>query len=78
MVQKKCNLNNTVSYSSNCSIFSTKKLKTTGTTEKQQNLKNGKVRFRLNIDGRKEMEDSRLNAIECLETDYVRKSSTEF
>ena len=39
---------------------------------KQQNLKNGKVRFRLNIDVRKEMEDSRLNAIE------VRKRSTEF
>ena len=26
---------------------------------------------------RKEMEDSRLNAIECLKTDYVRKRSTE-
>ena len=38
----------------------------------QQNLKNGKVTFRLNIDVRKEMEDSRLNAIE------VRKRSTEF
>ena len=34
--------------------------------------------FRLNIDVRKEMEDSRLNAIECLKTDYVRKRSTEF
>ena len=34
--------------------------------KKQQNFKNGKVRFRLNIDARKEMEDSRLNAIECL------------
>ena len=29
-------------------------------------------------DVRKEMEDSRLNAIECLKTDYVRKRSTEF
>ena len=45
---------------------------------KQQNLKNGKVRFRLNIDVTKEMEDSGLNAIECLKTDYVRKRSTEF
>jgi len=31
-------------------------------------LKNGKVRFRLNIDVRKEMEDSRLNAIKQLIT----------
>ena len=46
-------------------MFSAKKLETTSTTKKQQNLKNGKVRFRLNIDVRKEMEDSRLNAIEC-------------
>jgi len=30
--------------------------------KKQQNLKNGKVRFHLHIDVRKEMEDSRLNA----------------
>ena len=44
--------------------------------KKQQNVKNGKVRFRLNIDVRKEM-DSRLNAIECLKTDFVRKRSTE-
>ena len=54
------------------SIFSAEKLETTSTTKKQQNLKNGKVRFRVNIDVRKEMEDSRLNAIE------VRKRSTEF
>ena len=66
------------SYSSNCSIFSAKKLETTSSTKKQQNLKNVKVRFRLNIDVRKEMEDSRLNAIECLKTDYVHKQSTEF
>ena len=63
----------TLSYSSNCSIFSAKKLETISTTKKQQNLKNGKVRFHLNIDVRKEMEDSRLNAIECLKTDYVCK-----
>ena len=50
----------------------------TSTAKKQQNLKNGKVRFRLNIDVRKEMEDSRLNAIESLKTDYVRRRSTEF
>ena len=43
-----------------------------------ENLKNGKVRFRLNIDVRKEIEDSRLNAIECRKTDYVCKRSTEF
>ena len=29
------------------------------TTKKQQNVKNGKVRFRLNNDVRKEMEDSK-------------------
>ena len=40
-----------------------KKLGTTRNTKKQQNLKNGTVRFRLNIDIRKEVEDSRLNAI---------------
>ena len=34
------------------------KLETTSTTKKQRNLKNGKVRFYLNIDVRKEMEDS--------------------
>ena len=56
----------TLSYSSNCSIFSAKKLETTSTTKKQQNLKNSKVRFRLNIDVRKKMEDLGLNAIECL------------
>ena len=46
------------------SIFSAKELKTTSTRKKQQNLKNGKVSFRLNIDVRKELEDSRLKAIE--------------
>ena len=39
--------------------------------KKQQYMKNGKVRLRLNIDRvRKGMEDSRLNAIEGLKTDY--------
>ena len=74
----KMQIEHSVSYSSNCSIFSTKKLETTSTTKKQQNSKNGKVRFRLNIDITKEMEDSGLNAIECFKTDYVRKRSTEF
>ena len=36
--------------------------------KKQQNLKDGKVIFRLNIDVRKEMEDSRLNAVKQLIT----------
>ena len=71
IVQTKCKLNNTELFlklfHSHC-----KEIETTGTTKKHQNLKNGKVRFRLNIDVRKEMEDSRLNAIE------VRKRSTEF
>ena len=35
---------------------------------KNNNLKNGRVRFRLNIDVREEMEDSRLNAIKQLIT----------
>ena len=61
MVQTKCKLNNT-ELSSNCSIFRAKKLETISTTKKQQNLKIGKVRFRLNINVRKEMEDSSLNA----------------
>ena len=70
MVQTKCKLNNTEQH---CSIFTAKKLETASATKKQQNLKNGKVKFCLNNDVRKEMEDSRLNAIECVKTDYVRK-----
>ena len=71
MVQAKCKLNNTELF---LKLFHSqcKEIETTSTTKKHQNLKNGKVRFRLNIDGRKEMEDSRLNAIE------VRKRSTGF
>ena len=67
MVRTKCKLT-TLSYSSNCFIFRAKKLETTSTTKKQQNLKNGRVRFRLNVDVRKEVEDSRLNAIKQLIT----------
>ena len=64
MVQTKCKLNNT-ELSASLKLFHirAKKLGTTRTTKKQQNLKNCTVRFRLNIDIRKEMEDSRLNAI---------------
>ena len=36
--------------------------------KKQQNLKDGKMRFRLNINVRKDMEDSRLNATKQLIT----------
>ena len=62
-MQTKCKLNNTeLSASLKLIHIRAKKLGTTRTTKKQQNLKNGKVRFRLNIDIRKEMEDSRLNA----------------
>ena len=63
MVQTKCKLNNTELSASNSFIFRAKELETARTTKEQQNLKNGTVRFRLNIDIRKEMEDSGLNAI---------------
>ena len=39
--------------------YSAKKLETTSTTKKQQNVKNGKVRFHLNNIVRKEMKDSK-------------------
>ena len=63
MVQTKCKLNNTELSASNCFIFRAKKLETTTTTKEQQSRKNGTVRFRLHIAIKKEMEDSRLNAI---------------
>ena len=66
MVQTKCKLNNTELLLKLFHIQS-KKMETISATKKQ-NLKNGKVRFRLNIDVRKEMEDSRLNAIKQLIT----------
>ena len=64
MVQTKCKMNNT-ELSASLKLFHirAKKLGTTRTTKKQQTLKNGTVRFRLNIDIRKERENSRLNAI---------------
>ena len=40
-------------------VIFAKKLETTSSTKKQENVKNGKVRFRLNNDVRKEMEDSK-------------------
>ena len=67
MLQTKCKLNNAELFS-NCSIFRARKLETINATKNQQNVKNGTMRFRLNIDVRKEMEDSRLNAIKQLIT----------
>ena len=46
--------------------------------KKQRNLKNGKVRFCLNVDVRKEMEDSRLNTIECLKLIMFVKGQPNF
>ena len=68
MVQTKCKLNTelfpqTVSYSVQ-----------RNTTKKQQNLKNGIVRFRLNNDVRK----AECHRMPSVKTDYVRKRSTEF
>ena len=75
-MQTKCQLNNTELFLKLFHIFSAqlsaKKLETISTTRKQQNLKNGKVRFRLNIDVRKEMEDPRLNAIRQLIYTFVK------
>ena len=67
MVQTKCKLNNTELILILFHIQS-KENETTSTMKKQHNLKNGKVRFHLNIEVRKEMEDSRLNAIKQLIT----------
>ena len=67
-MQTKCKLNNTELFLKLFHIQS-KKLETISTTKKQQNLQNGKVRFRLNIHVRKEMEESRLNTIKKLITE---------
>ena len=77
MVQTKRKLNNT-ELSASLKLFHTraKKSGTTRTTKKQQNLKNGTMRFRLNIDIRKEMEGSWLNTIKQ-PIPFV-KSQTEF
>ena len=58
MVQTKCKLSNTELLLKLFHIRA-KKLETTSTKKKQQNLKNGKVRFHLNFDIRKEIKDSR-------------------
>ena len=77
MVQTKCRLNNTELFLKLFHIQSKEIGNTSAcTTKKQQNLTIGKVRFRLNIDVTKEMEDSRLNAMKT--PAYVRKRPTEF
>ena len=73
MVQTKCKLNNTELF---LELFHIQ-CKEIG-NNKQHEETTELEKFRLNIDVRKEMEDSKLNAIECLKTDYVRKKSTEF
>ena len=64
MVQTKRKLNNTELFLKLFHIQSKEIGKKKSITKEQQNLKIGKVRFRLNIDVRKE--DSRLNAIKQL------------
>ena len=71
MVQTKCKLFLKLFYIQYKEIGNNKYYEETTVHEKWQ------MRFRLNVDVRKEMKDSRLNAIECLKTDYVRKRSTE-
>ena len=56
MVQTKCKLHNTELFLKLFHI-QCKEIGNNKYYVKQQNLKNGKVRFRLNIDVRKEMED---------------------
>ena len=50
-------------------------METKSTTRKQENLKNGKVRFCLNIEVRKEKEDSWLNVIKG-RLNFSSKSAT--
>ena len=73
IVQTKRKLNNTELFLKLFHIQS-KEFGKKSTTKEQQNLKICKVRFRLNIDIRKE--DSRLNAIK--KTDYVSQRRTKF
>ena len=65
MVQTKCKLNNTELFLKLFHIQSNE-IGNNKYYEETTELTNGKVRFRLNIDVRKEMEDSRLNAIKQL------------
>ena len=44
----------------------------------KQNLKNGEVRFRLNNNVEKEMEDSRLDAIECVKISFPFGENSNF
>ena len=68
MVQTKCKLNNTELFLKLFHI-QTKEIGNNKYYEETTELENGKVRsVRLNIDVRKETEDSRLNAIEQLIT----------
>ena len=71
MVQTKCKLNNIELF---LKLFHVQ-CKEIG---KQQNLKNGKVRFRLNNNVEKEMENSRLDAIECLKTSFLFGENSNF
>ena len=71
MVQTKCKLNNTELF---LKLFHIQ-CKEIG---KKQNLKNGKVRFRLNNNVEKEMEDSRLDAIEYLKTSFLFGENSNF
>ena len=77
IVQTKCKLNNTEFFLKLFHIQSkeigNKYYEETTELEKWQNEISPEY-----CDVRKEMEYSRLNAIECLKTDYVRKRSTEF
>ena len=67
MVQTKYKLNHTELFLKlfHISIFREKNWKQQVIRRNSTDLKNGKVKLRLNIDVRKEMENSRLNAIEC-------------
>ena len=77
MVQTKCKLNNTELFFKSFHIQS-KEIGNNTYYEETTEHENGKVRFRLNIDVRKEMEDSRLNAIKQLITLYFVKGRLNF
>ena len=67
IVQTKCKSNNTELFLKPFHI-QCKEIRNNKYNEeiKQQYMKNGKVRFRLNVDVRKKMEDSRLNALKLI------------
>ena len=73
-VQTKCKLHNTELFLKQFRI----QCKEIGNKYYEETSEFKNLRFRLNNNVRKEIEDSRLNAIECPETEYVRKRSTEF